>query len=138
MSEKFGFEVNLNQPYETAIETVTAALQEQGFGVLTQIDVKATLKKKINADFRPFIILGACNPPLAHQALSAAPEIGMLLPCNVTVEETSPGNSLVRILDPQIMSQVGDMQSNPAVVEVANTAHAKLKRVAAALRTHSS
>ena len=129
----FGIEVKLSMPYEQAIEAVTTALKNEGFGVLTEIDVKATLKKKIDQDFRPYTILGACNPPLAHKALSAVPEIGMLLPCNVTVEATDSGGSIVRFLDPKIMVSVGDLGKNTALVEVANAAHDKLKKAADSL-----
>jgi uncharacterized protein (DUF302 family) len=109
-------------------------LKNEGFGVLTEINVKSTLKKKLDQDFRPYVILGACNPPLAHQALLSAPEIGLLLPCNVTVEQADDGGSLVRLLDPKIMVQVGEMAKNKALVDVANQAHDKLKRVAETLR----
>jgi uncharacterized protein (DUF302 family) len=131
--EKVGFEVKLDKPYEEAIDLVTQALKTEGFGVLTEIDVKATLKKKLDADFRPYVILGACNPPLAHKALSAAPEVGMMLPCNVTVEARGDSNAIVRILDPKVMIAVGAFADNPALAEVAEQAHEKLSRVAQVL-----
>lgn len=133
MKAQIGFEVEIKQPYEETIELVTQALKAEGFGVLTEIDVKATLKKKLDVDFRPYAILGACNPPLAHQALQAAPEVGLMLPCNVTVEASETGGSIVRILDPKIMMGVGAFGENPALVEVANQAYEKLARVAKAL-----
>ena len=136
MVNTFYFEVKLTNPYEQAIDIVTEALKKEGFGVLTEINVKATLKKKVDVDFRPYTILGACNPPLAHKALSNAPEIGLLLPCNVTVEATEDGGSLARLLDPQIMFQVGEMAQNEALVDVANQAHEKLKRVAESLNNN--
>ena len=86
-----GMKVMLNMDYDSALETVTEALKTEGFGVLTEIDVKATLKKKLDVAFRPYKILGACNPPLAFKALSAAPDAGMLLPCNVTVSQEEDG-----------------------------------------------
>jgi uncharacterized protein (DUF302 family) len=129
MSEIFWFEVELEQPYDQAIETVTTALKEQGFGVLTKIDVKATLKEKLDTDFRPYSILGACNPALAHKALSAAPEMGLLLPCNVTVEAYKENQSIVRIYDPLKMTEIGNLASNPEVKAVAKTAYQKLNRV---------
>ncbi len=85
MSSTLGFQVFINQPYEQAVETTIAALKTQGFGILTRVDVKATMKEKISADFRPYVILGACNPPLAYRSLTLDPWIGLLLPCNVTV-----------------------------------------------------
>ena len=133
MTNEIGFEIEVNQPYAEAVEAVTQALKDEGFGVLTEIDVKATLKKKLDEDFRPYVILGACNPPLAHQALSAAPEVGMMLPCNITVEATDAGGSIVRILDPKMMMGVGAFADNSALREVAAQAHEKLARVAKAL-----
>ena len=133
MTNSFGFEVKMSLPFDKAIELIIEALKKEGFGVLTEIDVKAILKKKLDEDFRPYVILGACNPPLAHKALSNAPEIGLLLPCNVTVEAIDEANSIVRLLDPLIMVQVGEMAKNKALVEVANDAHARLKRAAESL-----
>jgi len=86
-----GTTVRLNTDYESALERVIGALKAEGFGVLTEIDVKETFKKKLDVDFRPYKILGACNPPLAHRALSVAPEVGLLLPCNVTVSQVEDG-----------------------------------------------
>ncbi|MCP5095042.1 MAG: DUF302 domain-containing protein [Chloroflexi bacterium] len=117
--------------YEMAIEKVTAALKEEGFGILTEIDVKATLKKKIDADFRKYIILGACNPPLAHRALSAELEIGLMLPCNVIVYEANDREgSVVSIIDPQAMMSVA---SGADLDDVAYEARERLQRVKAAL-----
>ncbi len=121
--------VKLNIPYEQAVERVTAALKEEGFGVLTEIDVKATMKKKLDVDFRKYVILGACNPPLAHRALTTELEIGLLLPCNVIVYQED-GGSVVSIVDP--ISMLGVVQ-NPALEPVADEARARLQRVAQAL-----
>ena len=97
----YGFDAELGVPYEEAVTLTREALAASGFGVLTEIDVKATLKKKLDADFRPYVILGACNPPLAHRALSAELQIGLLLPCNVIVYAGDvPGHSVVAVLDP--------------------------------------
>lgn len=126
MLTNYGLTATLNIPYEEAIEKATAALKDEGFGVLTEIDVKATLKKKINADFRRYVILGACNPNLAHQALQNELEIGLLLPCNVIVYETDEGESTVSIVDP--MSMMGVTQ-NENLNNVANEANARLTRV---------
>ena len=120
----------LDLPYAQVIEQVTTALKEQGFGVLTEIDVQATLKKKLDVDFRKYIILGACNPPLAHQALNAELEIGLLLPCNVIVYEDN-GGSVVSIVDPIAML---DVAGKPALESVAREARTRLERVITALR----
>ena len=101
-------EVKLAQPHDRAIETVTAALKSEGFGVLTRIDAHTTFREKLGVEFRPYSILGACNPPLAHRVLSHRAEAGLLLPCNVTVEAEGSG-SLVRIGDPDVMLSVGGM-----------------------------
>lgn len=126
-----GIQVHLDAPYEAAVEQVTAALKEQGFGVLTEIDVKATMKKKLDVDFQKYVILGACNPPLAHRALSAEPAIGLLLPCNVIVyEDEAQGGSVVSLVDPIAMLGFVD---NPALAPVAQEARTRLEKVAAAL-----
>jgi uncharacterized protein (DUF302 family) len=133
MAEELGFEVRLALPYEASLEAVAAALKAEGFGVLTRIDVRATLKEKLGADFRPYAILGACNPPLAQRALSTDGWVGLMLPCNVTVEDDSEGGSLVRIANPVMMMQAGELQGNEQLGEVAAEARARLERVAAAL-----
>ena len=92
MAGSLTFQVSIGEPYEIAVGKVTEALKSEGFGVLTRIDVKVTLKEKLDTDFRPYIILGACHPPLAHQALLSNPLIGLMMPCNVTVEETDDGS----------------------------------------------
>lgn len=128
---QLGIQVHLDTTYEGAIEQVTAALKEQGFGVLTEIDVKATMKKKLDVDFRKYVILGACNPPLAHQALTTEPAIGLLLPCNVIVyEDEERGGAVVSLVDPLAMMGFID---NPGLGPVASEARARLEKVAAAL-----
>lgn len=123
----YGMRIHLALPYEDAIEKVTAALKTEGFGVLTQIDVKATLKQKLDVDFRRYIILGACNPSLAHRAFSIELEIGLLLPCNVVVYEDENGTgSIVSIIDPIIMLGIG---INPGLSAVGEEASARLRRV---------
>ncbi len=126
MTTDFGLRVTLNVPYEEAIEQATAALKEEGFGVLTEIDVKATLKNKLDADFRRYVILGACNPNLAYQALQQELEIGLLLPCNVIVYETDEGQSVVSIVDP--LSMLGVVESE-SLQKVADEANVRLTRV---------
>ncbi len=133
MSEDMAFVVVVQEPYEQVVDRVRAALKEEGFGVLTEIDVKATLKEKLDEDFRPYIILGACNPPLAHRALSADAKVGVMLPCNVTVE-SNDGKSTVCIANPSAMMSTGPLGENPEIVEVANEARTRLERVAASLR----
>ena len=129
--QAYGFKVHLDLPYDEAVQKTTAALKAEGFGVLTEIDVKQTLKKKLNADFRKYIILGACNPPLAHRALQAELDLGLLLPCNVIVyEDEEAGGTVVNLVDPLSMMGVTD---NAALEPVADEAYARLKRVAASL-----
>ena len=125
-----GFEIELPQAQDAAIARVEAALKAEGFGILTRIDVKATLKEKIDADFRPYTILGACNPPLAHQALTAEPSIGLLLPCNVVVRQEDNGTVHVEFMDPNAVLNLVD---NPAVQTLANQVRERLDRVLAAL-----
>ncbi len=119
--------------FEQAVEHTKKALQVEGFGVLTEIDVKETLRKKLDADFRKYVILGACNPPLAHRAFQTELEIGLLLPCNVIVYEEDTG-SVVSIMDPALMSKWLD---NPAMISLAAEARAKLERVITALQQAS-
>ncbi len=128
---ELGLTVQLkNTTMPNAIVQVTEALKVEGFGVLTEIDVQATLKKKIDVDFRPYVILGACNPKLAHRALTAAPEVGLLLPCNVTVSQVDPNTIEVSLVDPIGML---DFVKRPELASVAAEAGERLARVAAAL-----
>ena len=123
------FTKTLNTSFDEAIEQATAALKEKGFGVLTTIDVKKTLKEKIDADFRPYTILGACNPNFAHQALQNEPKIGTMLPCNVIVEEVD-GAIEVSAVDPLASMQAVE---NPALEGIAREVQSLLKDVIAAL-----
>jgi uncharacterized protein (DUF302 family) len=120
------FSKTLNVSFEEAVARVTEELKKEGFGILTDIDVQATLKKKLNADFRRYRILGACNPPFAYQALQAEDKIGLMLPCNVIVQEFSEGKVEVAAIDP-----IASMQAikNPLLGDVAIQVHAKLKKV---------
>jgi len=125
--------VELDQPYAEAVETVTAALAEEGFGVLTRIDLHDAFAEKLGESFRNYTILGACNPRLAFKAVNASPEVGMFLPCNVTVEEHGEG-SVVRFLDPDLIMGQAQFGEMPAMQEVAADAKARLTRTAKAIR----
>jgi len=125
----YGFGTTLALPFAEAIARTKAALKEQGFGVLSEIDVQATLKEKINVDFERYVILGACNPHLAYQGLQAEHELGLLLPCNVIVHDHE-GGTMVSIVDPAAMLGV---VGNPAMRAIADEAKARLERVLAAL-----
>jgi uncharacterized protein (DUF302 family) len=127
------FDVTLPLPFDAAVEKVTSALKAEGFGVLTRADVHVAFQEKIGREFRPYTILGACNPPLAFEALSARPDAGLLLPCNVVVEETAPGQSLVRIVDPDTMMRSAGFGQDPVLARVGGDAGARLQRVAASL-----
>jgi uncharacterized protein (DUF302 family) len=120
------FSKTLHMPFEQAIAHVTEELKKEGFGVLTEIDVKATMKQKLGADFRNYRILGACNPPFAHKALLAEDKIGTMLPCNVIVQEIAKGEVEIAAIDPIASMQAVD---NPALGEVAVQVQAKLKKV---------
>ena len=130
MDTKFGFGKPVDLGFDEAVETVTEELAKEGFGVLTEIDVQATLKKKLGEDMRPYRILGACNPPLAHQAVTAVPEIGLLLPCNVLVREDDEGTVHVSFMDP---GSVLGLVDNADVEPLAEQVKEKLERVLAAL-----
>ncbi len=132
MSQPLAFQVSLPDDYEAAVEKVIAALKTEGFGVLTSVDMEATLKQKLDADFRRYVILGACNPPLAYRALQSDARVGLLLPCNVIVEERETG-ALVSIVNPEAALSVGPLAENPEIKAVAAEARARLERVAAAL-----
>lgn len=127
-------DLHLPESHEDAIAKVTAALKEQGFGVLTTIDIRAALKEKLGAEFRPYTILGACNPPLAHAALTTEPRMGLMLPCNVTVEAAADGGSIVRFANPEAMLSLGGAATHPALSQVAADATARLVKVAEALK----
>lgn len=128
-STAYGFGTTLAAPLDAAVARVTAALKAEGFGVLTTIDVQQTMKQKLDVEFEPYVILGACNPPLAHRALTAEHEIGLLLPCNVILHAHG-AETRVAVADPIAMLGVVD---NPVLAAVAQEARARLTRVVAAL-----
>ena len=128
-----GFELNLQLPYDDTLKKVAESLKEEGFGVLTQIDVRSTLKEKLGENFRPYVILGACNPTLAHRALTQDGVVGLLLPCNITVEAQDEDNSIVRIANPEVIMMVGSLQDNEILSELASEARERLERVAQSL-----
>lgn len=124
-SSALGLKTTLHTDFESAEARVIEALKAEGFGVLTEIDVKETLKKKLDVDFRPYKILGACNPPLAYRALTAAPDVGLLLPCNVTLSQNADGSVEVSMIDPLMMMSV---VPNSELAAVADEARARLER----------
>ncbi len=125
----YGFGKTTSYGFQQVIDRVTEELKKEGFGVLTTIDVQDTFKKKLNIDFKKYVILGACNPPFAHQALSADEEIGLLLPCNVIVYEKE-GSTVVRAFDPMTMVRILE---NDSVTAVAKEVEVRLRRVIAAI-----
>lgn len=131
MANNMGIRATLNLPYAQAVQKTTDGLKAEGFGVLTQIDMQTTLKQKLGVDFRRYLILGACNPPLAYRALSANLEVGLLLPCNVTVYEEGDG-SVVTAIDP--VEMLGAFNKDSVAHEVAVEARTRLQRVIANLK----
>jgi uncharacterized protein (DUF302 family) len=130
MTDEMGFTTRLEQPYDEAVvDLVIEELKKEGFGILTRIDVHDALKEKIDVNFRKYTILGACNPSLAHRALSANPEVGLMLPCNVIVEAALDGGTIVRIINPRAMMQMGALGEDIALREVSEEAAEKLERV---------
>lgn len=132
MTTDLGIRARLELPYEQAIQKTTGALKGEGFGVLTEIDVQSTLQQKLNAEFRRYRILGACNPPLAYRALSANLDVGLLLPCNVIVYEDGDG-TVVTAVDPAAM--LGALKDDQIICAVAEEARARLTRVIESLRS---
>ncbi|MGE0351770.1 MAG: DUF302 domain-containing protein [Gemmatimonadales bacterium] len=128
MTHPTGFEVRLKEPFDAAVDRTRDALKAEGFGILTEIDLKAAFREKLGREFRPYIILGACNPPLAFSAVTADPSVGLLLPCNVTVEAAADGNgTTVRLTDPEAM--LAGHQTGAEVRKVAEDARARILRV---------
>ena len=126
MEAKYGFGKTVDLSFDAAVEKVTQELQKEGFGVLTDIDVAATLKKKLNQEMPPYRILGACNPPLAHRALEAEPSIGLLLPCNVVVRQDAAGKVHVEFMDPNAVLY---LVNRPEISRIAGEVRQRLERV---------
>ncbi len=130
---KYDLTISLDLPYEEAVPAVRAALKEQGFGVLTEIDVRATMREKLDAEVEPYVILGACNPPLAHRALEVDRTIGLLLPCNVVVR-ADDGRTLVQALDPNVMTETtGHEELRPVAEEAGKRLQAALDSLTSAV-----
>lgn len=132
-----GFSVTLPMDHEHAIARLADGLKAEGFGILTRTDVQATFREKLGLAFRPYWLIGVCNPSLAQRALAADPEAGLLLPCGVTVEEVDGGQTLVRVADPMRMLPGGGMRRRPELVKVAHEAGAALERVVNGLAAHA-
>jgi len=133
MSKPLGFNVELPLSFDAALTRVREALKHEGFGVLTEIDLRAAFREKLGREFRPYMILGACNPPLAFDAITADPWVGLLLPCNVTVEWISDGRTGVRLTDPEALLSTVALQGAPELTSVARDARNRIQRVADSL-----
>jgi uncharacterized protein (DUF302 family) len=133
MSNQLGFNVELPLSFDAAVTRVREALKEEGFGVLSEIDLRAAFREKLGREFRPYVILGACNPPLAFKAITADPSVGLLLPCNVAVESTADGRSRVRLTDPEALLGSVILDGAPDLKSVARDARERMLRVAESL-----
>ncbi|MEO8224277.1 MAG: DUF302 domain-containing protein [Gammaproteobacteria bacterium] len=135
MNTSLGSEVVLSESFQDALARTREALKGEGFGILTEVDLQRTFREKLGLEFRPYVMLGACNPPLAYRALTSAPEVGLLLPCNVTVEaRVEGGGSLVRLVNPELLLSVGNLGAQPQMQAIAADARTRLGRVAESLR----
>jgi uncharacterized protein (DUF302 family) len=134
MPQNLGFDVELPLPFNEAVGRVKEALKQEGFGILTEIDLRAAFREKLSREFRPYVILGACNPPLAFSAISADPTVGLLLPCNVTVESVGREQTIVRLTNPQALLAAAALVPSPELAGVARDAHERMVRVRDALK----
>ena len=135
MHADLGFEVHINVPYEKALERVLDALKTEGFGVVTKIQIHDIFKEKLGREFRQYSILGACNPQLAYRALSQRADVGLLLPCNITIERASARSTIVRIANPNALVAAGGLEDDGSMQDVAAEALARLSRVAESLQS---
>jgi uncharacterized protein (DUF302 family) len=135
MSKSIGFTVELPVSFAEAVPRVREALKHEGFGVLTEVDLRAAFNEKLGRDFRPYVILGACNPPLAFKAVSAEPSVGLLLPCNVTVDWVAEDRTRVQLTDPEALLSVVVLKEAPDVAAVAHDARERMLRVTKELST---
>ena len=134
MSQTIAFDIELPLAFSDAVERVKHALKQEGFGILTEIDLRAAFHEKLGRDFRPYVILGACNPPLAFAAVTADPSVGLLLPCNVTVEAVGEMRTTVRLTNPQALLSGSMLASSPELAGVASDAAERMARAAATLQ----
>ena len=135
MSKELGFNIELPLSFDAAVTRVREALKQEGFGVLTEIDLRAAFREKLGREFHPYVILGACNPPLAFSAISADPSVGLLLPCNVTVEWIADGRTGIRLTNPVALLSTVVLQGGPELTSVARDAGERMARVAKSLAT---
>lgn len=133
MSKPLGFDVEVPLPFEAAVSRVKEVLKQEGFGVLTEIDLRSAFREQLGREFRPYVILGACNPPLAFTAITADPSVGLLLPCNVTVESNGKGGTLVRLTNPEVLLGNIELAAASELATVARDAHDRMIRVARTL-----
>lgn len=134
MPQNLGFDVDLPFPFNDAVRRVKDALEHEGFGILTEIDLREAFQKKLGREFRPYVILGACNPPLAFSALTADPSVGLLLPCNVTVEFVSEQRTIVRLTNPQALLATAPLGASSELASVARDASERMARVTSTLK----
>lgn len=135
MAKELGFNVEVSLPFADAVTRVREALKQEGFGVLTEIDLRGAFREKLGREFHPYTILGACNPPLAFSAISADPSVGLLLPCNVTVEWLGEGRTRVRLTDPEALLSTVALEGAPELTSIARDARGRMVRVARSLAT---
>jgi len=134
MSQNLGFDVELPLAFDNAVRRVKDALKQEGFGILTEIDLQAAFREKLGREFRPYVILGACNPPLAFSAINADPAVGLLLPCNVTVESVGEQRAIARLTNPEALLATAALGASPELARVARDARERMARVASALK----